>query len=99
MRSEGSAHVGKVLTLPKGESRAGTSSGLQKENVMSGPDIQLVQELRKHALALRTLAYALPTGWGAHEVHELANRLVTFTDRLAARKAAERLIRADEVAT
>ena len=66
---------------------------------MSAPEVGLLQELRKHALALRTLAYALPTGWGAHEILQLANRVVTVTDRLAARRAAERLISTDEVAT
>ena len=32
---------------------------------MSAPEIQLLQELRKHPLEIRTLAYALPTGWAA----------------------------------
>ena len=71
---------------------------MRKEELMCSPEVRLLQDLRKHALEIRTLAYALPTGWGAHEILQLANRLVAVTDRLAARKAAERLIPADEVA-
>ena len=59
-------------------------------------EIRLVQELRKRAFEIRTLAYALPTGWPAQEILQLATRLVTAADRLAIRQAAERLIPTDE---
>jgi hypothetical protein len=74
--------------------------GRRKENPMSQhEEVRLVQELRKRALEIRTLAYALPTGSPAQEILQLANRLIAAADRLAVRKAAERLIPTDEVAT
>jgi hypothetical protein len=61
-------------------------------------EVRVVQELRKRALEIRTLSYALPTGRPAQEILELANRLIAAADRLAVRKAAERVIPTDEVA-
>jgi hypothetical protein len=61
-------------------------------------EVRLVQELRKRALEIRTLSYALPAGLPAQEILQLANRLVAAADRLALRKAAERATPADEVA-
>ena len=46
---------------------------------MCSPEVRLLQDLHKHAFEIRTLAYALPTGWGAHEILQLANRLVAVT--------------------
>jgi hypothetical protein len=60
-------------------------------------EVRLVQELRKRALEIRTLSYALPAGWPA-QILQLANRLIAAADRLAVRKAAERSNPTDEVA-
>ena len=66
---------------------------------MLSPEVQLLQVLRKHAVDLRTLAYALPTGWAIHEILQVSDRLIAAADRLAAKKAAERLTAAaDEAA-
>jgi hypothetical protein len=59
-------------------------------------EVRLVQELRKRALEIRTLSYALPTGLPAQEILQLANRLIAAVDRLAARKASERVVPSDE---
>jgi hypothetical protein len=52
-------------------------------------EVRIVQELRKRALEIQTLSYALPTGSPAQEILQLAQQLIAAADRLAVRKAAE----------
>ncbi len=64
---------------------------------MLSPDVQLQEALRKHAVDLRTLAYALPTGWAIHEILQISDRLSAAADHLA-KKAAEQFTAADNAA-
>jgi hypothetical protein len=65
---------------------------------MLSPEVQFLQALRKHALELRTLAYALPTGWAIHEILQVSDRLIAAADRLAAKKATEQFTAAADKA-